>query len=279
MVSGRGRMVVVKRLVLVLLSALLLFPVWMMFVGSLQDLYGVFIMPPRLLPLHATLENYRWLLDLGIGRWAINTSIVVGLSVVLSVFVAVTAGYAFAFYRFPAKEILWVVLLLGIMIPRMSMIVPLFVVMRKLGLSGSLIASLLPTAYMPVSIYISRLYFQTVPESLLESARIDGATEATILARVVAPVSRPIVTACALFAAIASLGDYLWQMLQLMRTERQTLLVGLIKASMNRGGNVMAINPIGRSFAVGVVLVLPLLVIFLTANRYFTSALGGAIKG
>lgn len=258
--------------------ALLLFPLYFMFVGSVQDIYGVFVMPPRLLPLYPTLQNYEWLFSLQVGRWAMNTLVIVSLSVAGSVALSVSTGYAFAFYRFPAKEVLWVILLLGIMIPRMSMIIPLFVVMKKLGISSTLMSAAIPVMYAPVSMYISRLYFQTIPGAVLESARIDGARERTILVRIVVPISRPIVTAVALFAAIAALGDYLWQMLQLQREGMQTMLVGLIKASMMRGGGAVVINPLGRYFAVGVVLVAPLLLIFLVANKYFIVSLSGAIK-
>lgn len=268
-----------RRAVIVLIFVLLLLPLWFMIIGSMQDLYNVFIMPPRLIPLHPTMMNYQWIFSLDMTAYAANTVLLLFSVVIISVAVSACTGYAFAFFEFKFKEALWVVVLLALMIPRMSMIVPLFVVIRKLGISGTLLAAALPTAYMPISIYIARLYFQTIPKSLLESARIDGATEIGVLSRVVAPVSRPIITACALFASIAALNDYLWQMLQLQRPDKQTMLVGLIKESMKRGGGIDLVNPIGRSFAVGIVLFLPMFLIFLVANRYFTSAIGGAVKG
>jgi len=266
------------KILLVLLACLALAPLYFMAIGSLQDIHGVFAMPPQLIPHHPTLCNYEWIASLSVGRWALNTVLIMGLGTALAVSTVVMAAYAFAFYRFPCKKILWLALLSGLMIPRISSIIPLFVVMRKLGLSGTLPAVVLPAALYPSGLYLARTYFQGVPPSLLESARIDGASEWQILWRVVAPISRPIVTALSLFTAIGAMGDYLWQMLQLQRKAAQTLLVGLMRAVMTLGASEISVNPVGRSLAVGIVLLAPMLVVFFSASRYFTSALGGAVK-
>lgn len=266
---------------LIAFAVVFLAPVYFMIIGGLQDIHGVMLMPPRLLPYNPTLDNYAWVLRLnGAGRWALNTVIVTALGTALSVTVCTMAAYAFAFYRFPGKRALWLLLMSRLMIPRISVIIPLFVVMRHIGMNGTLLAVILPAAVWPIGMYLARTYFESVPLSLLESARIDGAHEWQILLHVVAPVSRPIVTALALFTAVGQMGDFLWQMLQLTRVGRQTLLVGLTRAVMRFGavGTELAVNPLGRSMAVGTVLLAPLLIIFFTASRYFTSALGGALK-
>jgi len=270
----------VTRPILIILFLLLLAPVYWMFTGSLQDSYGVMMMPPRIFPEDPTLENYGRLLgQSAVPRWAINTILTVALSVTLSVGLSVSAGYSFAFYEFKAQRVLWLFLLAGIMIPRISIIVPLFVVINKLGMSGTLTAVILATGFSPVGMFLARAFFSTVPGSILESARMDGATELQILARIVVPVSRPIITALALFAAIASLQDYMWQMLVLQRPRVQTLLVGLTRTVMLRGGGSETnLNPIGQSLAAGVVLLLPLVLIFAVANKYFTTVLGGVEK-
>lgn len=269
-----------RRAFLVAAMVLLLAPVWFMFVGSLQDIHGVFVMPPRVLPLAPTLQNYAWIFQYGmVGKWAINSMLVAAGMVTLSVVLATTAGYAFAFYQWPGKKATWLAMLAGVMVPRISLLIPLFVVVRKLGLSGSIWSVIIPVAFNPVNLYLARNYFETVPKSMLESARLDGCSELQVLAHVVAPISRPIVTAIALFSAIHALQDYLWQMLQLQAVRLQTLVVGVTRIVMQRGGDEFSVNPIGRAMAGGVMLVLPLLVVFLFANRYFVSALGGAVKG
>jgi ABC-type glycerol-3-phosphate transport system permease component len=236
------------------------------------------VMPPRLWPVAATLRNYAWVFRQPVAQWAANTFVVTVGSVFLAVVTTTTGGYAFAFFRFPGKRFLWTLLLAGVMIPRMSMLIPMFVVFRKIGVSGTLWAAVLPAAYLPVGLYLSRAYFETVPRSVIESARIDGASDLQVLTQIVAPISRPIVTVVALFAGINALGDYLWQMLQLQRDGLQTMLVGLMRAASQASGFESRINPIGQAMAAAVVLALPMLAIFLIANRYFVGALGGAVR-
>jgi len=268
----------IKKIILVFVFILLLLPVYFMLVGSLQDINGVMKMPPDLFPKTVTAYNYISMLKWDIATWTMNTIIVFIGTVVLSVFVSCSGAYVFAFYRFKYKKFFWALFLIGIMIPRISLLIPLYVIMRKLGISGSLLAVVLPTVLSPVGLYLARNYFETVPISLLESARLDGANEFIILRKIVMPVSIPIVTALAVFSGIGALQDYLWQSLVLQSEQNQTLLVGLLKSVMQRGGGDLNINPIGRSLAVGMVLLLPLLLIFILANKYFVESIGGAVK-
>ena len=265
---------------LAIIMLLLLTPMYFMLTGSLQDINGVFIMPPRLIPKSADLENYTELIKASrFARWSANTLIVVSVTVAASVAVSSMAGFSFAFYRFKGQKALYLLLLAGIMVPRISVIVPLFVVMNRIGLNGTLLGVILPTVLSPIGLYLATEYFKTVPMAMLDSARIDGASDWQVLFRVVVPISRPIITALALFASIAALQDYVWQMLVLQRSDVHTLLVGLIRTVMLRGGDsAMNVNPIGKALAAGTMLLLPLLAIFVVANRYFTTAVGGAIK-
>ena len=267
-----------RRGVLLAIMAMLVLPVYFMVIGSLQDVHGVLLMPPRLIPLHPTDANWSWLFNRPyLLRWVGNSAIVATSIVGLSVFLSVTAAYAFAFFDWRGKKALWIALLVGIMIPRISLLIPLFVVVRKLGLSGTLAATVVPVAFSPVGLYLARVYFETIPRSMLESARIDGAGEFQVLARIVMPLAKPIVTTLALYAGIQALGDFLWQMLQLQMPRRMTAVVGITREVMRRG-DVMMVNPLGQAMAGGTFLLVPLLLIFLAANRYFTTALGGALK-
>ena len=269
------------RTALAICMILLLAPMYFMLTGSLQDINGVFIMPPRIIPKHVDLTNYTELIKASaFGRWAANTLIVVALTVAASVAVSSMAGFSFAFYRFKGQKAVYLLLLAGIMVPRISVIVPLFVVMNRIGLNGTLAGVILPTVLSPVGLYLATEFFKTVPIAMLDSARIDGATDWQVLFHVVAPISRPIITALGLFAGIAALQDYVWQMLVLQSRKSHTLLVGLVRTVMLRGGDsAMNVNPIGKALAAGVLLLIPLLAIFAVANKYFTTAIGGAVKG
>jgi ABC-type glycerol-3-phosphate transport system permease component len=263
-----------NKIILVSIAVLFFIPLYFMATGSFQDIYGVFSMPPRLIPAHRTLYNYRWIAGLPVLLWAKNTLIVVAGAVVLSLFTCIASGYAFAFFTFPAKKTLWIMLMAGIMVPHMSLIVPLFVTMKKLGLNNTVWAAIFKLTYFPMGMYLSRLFFEGIPKSILESAQIDGANDFSVLFRIVAPMARPVVVTIALFIGIQSLSDFLWQMLQLQKEAAQTLLVGLMRAVMPRGN----VNPIGRSFAVSMVLVVPMFAIFLAANKYFVIGMESSIK-
>lgn len=269
----------VKKAALVGIFIIMFAPIYFMLVGSFQDIKGIMRMPPALLPTNFTWLNYTSILRWPISAWLTNTIVVTGTIVVASISLCASAGYAFAFYKWRFKNLLWGLLLVGIMIPRISIIIPTFVIVQKLGISGTIVAAVLPVFYYPVGMYLARIYFETIPISLLESARLDGANELQILIKIVTPMSKPIITCLALFSAINALQDYLWQMLVLQDELRQTLLVGMIKSVSVKGGIWgEGLNPIGRSLAVGVVLLIPLVVVFLVSNRYFTQSLGGAIK-
>lgn len=268
----------IKKIFLILLFIILLLPVYFMFTGSFQDIKGVMKMPPQLIPNKMTLFNYIKIFQLPWIIWLKNTILVTTVISFLSVFVSISSGYVFSFYRFRFKKILFSILLFGIMIPRIALIIPTYVILNKIHLSGSLLAVILPMIFSPVGFYLAKNYFDTIPISLLESARLDGANEFQIMVKIVSPLSLPIISALLVFSSIGSLQDFLWQALVLQIENRQTLLVGLMRFSMIRGAGDMSLNPIGRSLAVGVILLIPLLIIFIVANKYFISSMDGAIK-
>ena len=249
-----------------------------MFIGSLQDIHGIMKMPPNMIPYRPNLDNYMYLLAQNALIWFKNTIIVVVSAILISVTLSISAGYVFSMYKFKFKKQLWLLYLAQMMIPRISLLIPLYVIMKHLHLSGKQLAVILPIALSPMGVYLARNYFDSIPKSIIESARIDGASEFQILRFIVAPISKPIIAALSLFAGIGALQDYLWQMLVLQKPERQTLLVGLMRKAAERGSTELGINPIGRSFATGILLLLPLVVIFLFANKFFVEGISGAVK-
>ena len=269
-----------NKIILILLAVVMLLPLWFLATQSLTDLRGSMVMPPRLLPARPSLDNYAYFLALPLGRWVMNTAILMVGSVIASVCVSCATGYAFAFFEFPLKKALWVLLLVGIMIPHLSMMIPRFVVLRKLGLISTLWGLMLSGMMNPAGIYLARMYFKTVPKSILDSARIDGAREGQILTRIIMPISRPIVTCLALFAGIGAMGNYVWQLLVLRHAEKYTLLLGLLRwINADQEGNLaFTLNPLGRKFAASMILIIPLLLIFTAASKYFTQGLSGAVK-
>jgi ABC-type glycerol-3-phosphate transport system permease component len=277
---GKTSMIFVKKLFLVFIFILMFIPVYFMAIGGFQNIVGIMKMPPDLIPNNPTLHNYEVILKWPLLKWLSNSIIVTISTVILTVLLCSSAGYSFAFYTWKFKELLWGIIMVGLMVPRISFIIPTFVIIKKMNLSGSLVATIIPNIYNCSLLYMTRVYFETIPKSLLESARLDGANEVQILWHIVMPMSKPIIAALALFSAIGSLGDYLWQMLVLQRPENQTLIVGMIMKIIQLGNNTIqgGMNPFSLQLAVGTILLIPLLVIFLLSNKYFTQNIGGAIK-
>jgi multiple sugar transport system permease protein len=136
-------------------------------------------------------------------------------------------------------------------------------------------AVIVMSVFWSTGIFLFRNYFKSIPSSIIESARIDGASEWTILTRIVLPLSKPIIGAAIVFLGMGALGDYLWQMLNLQTPESQTFLVGLMSTTIN----VYVVKNIGYDLTVGTLLFLPYLLLFAISSRYFIGGLtGGAIK-
>lgn len=266
------------KIFLIIIFILLLLPIYFMFIGSFQTLNGMMSMPPKLYPKEFTITNYLSMLQFPIATWIKNTFISLFVIVILSTLLSAMTGYVFATTTFKGKEIIWNILLVGMLMPRISMLIPQFIIIKYLHLSGTLTAVILSTAYTSYGMLLARNYFKSIPKAIFESAMIDGADDKNILTHIVIPISPPAIITLGLSTAIFHLTDYLWQSLVLQKEQHQTLMIGLMKAISQFMANQFGINPLGRMMAVGIVLLFPLLIIFLIANKYYLSAKGGEIK-
>jgi len=266
------------KLILLIFFFILLIPTWLMIVGSFQNIKGFLANPPAIWPSHFVISNYTTLTSNPLLKWISNTIFSLIWYVIISVLLSASVGYYFATTRFKYKELCWSILLIGLMIPRISFIIPIYVILKKIGLSGTLISIVVSTAYNAGGVLLARNYFESIPKSLLESASIDGANDFDILKLIVTPMSLPAIATLSLFASIGHLSDYIWQMLVLQKPMNQTLLIGLIRSTTSAIPGDIGANQIGKKFAVGVNLLLPLLLIFLIANKQFISKRGGELK-
>ncbi len=260
-----------RYIILLCISTILLFPLYWMAIGSLQPIMGIMAMPPRFIPAKIELTNYGFLLTHNpILMWLGNSLFILIASVGLSIVITSMAGYALSVYRFPGRMLIFWAFVSSLMIPRQVMIIPLFVLVRFLGIAGTRLGAILPILFWPFGILIFKTFCDTIPGEMIDSGRIDGAGEMRIIFSIAMPICKPIIGALILFQSMFSLSDYIWQMLMLQKPKTQTLLIGLISAVMRRGGNSeMNINPIGMQLAAGVILFLPLLIIFCFTSKYF----------
>ena len=175
-----------------------------------------------------TIRNY---LDLIIGsdvaKWLLNSVIVAVLVTVLTILFSAMAAYALSKIKFMGRNGLFFYFLLGLMVPGEATIVPLFITANSMHLIDSYAGLLLPSVAVSMNLIIMVTFFKGIPDSLIEAARIDGAGELTIFARIIMPLSKAVVSTISIFAFIGSWNNYLWPLLCAMDSNKFTLPVGI----------------------------------------------------
>jgi multiple sugar transport system permease protein len=271
--AGRG--------VLVVLTMFTVLPMFWMILTSLKTQFAAMQYPPQWWPAEPTLANYRKLLDptgetgSEFLHYFWNSFYVSLITTVLGVVVAVPAAYAFSRFRFPGRTFLFFVVLVRNMFPAVVFLVPLFLLMRKMGLvntHASLILTYL-TFGMPLSIWLLKGFFDNIPVQLEQAARIDGATRFQAFLLIVMPLSTPGIIATSIFSFIGAWNEYVYAYTFLSRQESMTLPVGI-----QRFFSEFATDWPGLMAATFLMSV-PVVVLFLILQKYFVRALtDGAVK-
>ena len=231
--------------------------------------------PPPLLPSAATLDNYREMFGrTGMGRNFVN-SVLVSVAITLGSLLCNTlAGYAFAKLRFAGREQVFRSLLAVMVIPGQVAMMPLFLLLKQMGLVNTYAGAMVPGLAGVFGIFLVRQYARSIPDELLDAARIDGAGEWRIYWQVVLPVLKPILVTLAIFSFLGAWNDFMWPLIVLSDQSLQTLPVAL--ASLSREH----VQDNELMMAGSVVTVLPVLLLFLSLQRYYMQGLlVGSVKG
>jgi multiple sugar transport system permease protein len=270
----RGHAILVNAL-LAALALVSLFPLAWMLSVSFMPAGAASTLPPPFLPSAPTLDNYRDLFArMGMGRYFFNSFLVASAVTLGSVAFNVMAGYAFAKLQFAGRERVFRGLIGALVIPAQVAMMPLFLELKALGLVNSYGGVIVPALATIFGIYLVRQYARTIPDELLESARMDGASEIAIFRRVVVPLLRPIIVTLAVFSFLASWNDFMWPLIVLTDSQHYTLPVAL--ASLSREH----VQDNELMMAGSVVTVLPVLALFLALQRYYIAGLlAGSVKG
>jgi multiple sugar transport system permease protein len=224
--------------------------------------------PPPLVPRDPTLANYRELFaHVGMGRYLFNSVALTVTVTLVSLGVNVAAGYAFAKLRFAGRDRIFRLLLTALVIPSQVAMVPLFLLLKHLGLVNTYGGIIVPALASIFGIFVVRQYALSVPDELLEAARIDGASEFRTFGSVVVPVLRPIIVTLAVFTALGTWNDFMWPLIVLNDSELYTLPVAL--ASLSREH----VQDNELMMAGSVLTTLPVLVVFLILQRYYIQGL------
>jgi multiple sugar transport system permease protein len=275
-VSGALRMI--RRLpfhvILAILVILTLFPLFWMVSVSLMPAVEANQYPPRLLPSIPTLEHYHVLFTrLDMARYVFNSTLLAALTTFLSVLINALAGYAFAKLRFRGRDTIFTGLLAAMVVPGQVGMLPLFLMLKHMGLVNTYAGVVVPGMASIFGIFLVRQYALSVPDSLLDAARIDGAGEWHIFRSLVLPLCKPILVTLAIFTFMGSWNDFMWPLIILTDHKLYTLPVALANLLGEHAQDTELM------MAGAVLTVLPVLVLFLALQRYYIEGLVlGSVK-
>jgi len=211
-------------------------------------------------------------------RWAVNSVVYAGGGAVASALVSATAGFALAKYRFRARTAIFNMLLAGVLVPQITLAIPQYLLLAKVGIAGSYWSVLLPSVISPYGIYLCRIYAAAaIPDDMLEAARIDGAGEWRLFRRVALPVMLPGLVTVVLLQFVAIWNNFLLPYIMLSDEHRFPLTVGLYTL-LAQGVSQPALYTLVITGAL--LSVIPLIALFLTLQRYWRIDLvSGGLKG
>lgn len=259
---------------LVLLAVVSVAPLLWMLSLSLMPTGEANAYPPRLLPSAITLEHYRTLFTrMDMWRYVLNSALLAASVTSISVLLNGMAGYAFAKLRFAGRDGLYRVLAGAMVIPGQVTMLPLFLMVKELGLVNTYAGAMVPWLASIFGIFLVRQYAFAIPEDLLDAARVDGASEWRIFRSVVVPVIRPILLTLAVFTFMGAWNDFLWPLIVLSNDARYTLPVALANLSLEH------VQDTELMMAGAVLTVFPVLALFLVMQRYYMDGItAGSVK-
>jgi multiple sugar transport system permease protein len=260
---------------LILGAILAMLPMVWMVSASLMPAGAANSYPPRLFPDNVTFEHYTTLFTrLNLGRYLLNSTIIACTVTAISLLINSMAGYAFAKLRFRGRDRLFRLLATGLVIPVQVSMLPLFLLLREIGLINTYWGVIIPGMASIFGIFLIRQYALSVPDELLDAARIDGASEFRIYWSVVLPVIRPILATLAIWTFLSSWNDFMWPLIVLSDDTMYTLPVALANLAGER------VQDTELMMAGSVLTVLPVMLVFIVLQRYYIEGITmGSVKG
>lgn len=231
--------------------------------------------PPPLWPHHPTLANFHELFTrLQLGRYFFNSVVIALATTACALLLNSLAGYAFAKLSFRGRNGLLKLMLAALVVPLQVGMLPLFLLLKQLGLINTYWAAILPSMASIYGIFLVRQYALSIPDSLLDAARIDGAGELRIFFSIVLPVIRPVLATLAIFTFLSAWNDFMWPLIVLTGSDRYTLPVAVANLSSEH------VQDAELMMAGSLVTVLPVLAVFAVLQRQLIGGIMmGGVKG
>lgn len=262
-------------IILIILALLVLIPIiWMIF-SAFKPEKEIISWPPTFIPKSLTLKNFVDVQSrINIIKYIVNSAIYAGGTTALAVIVNSMAGYAYAFYDFKGKNIAFLMTLATMMVPFQVIMVPLFLVVYKMGMYDSYLGLIVPRIAVAGSIFMMRAAFTGIPKEMAEAARIDGLSEYGIFWEIMFPQVKPAAITLIILSVNGSWNDLLWPMIVTSSTEMRTLANGL---ALFIGQNTIEY---GLAFAGALISLLPMFALYMFGQKYFVEGMSsGGLKG
>ncbi|MFL5758958.1 MAG: carbohydrate ABC transporter permease [Thermomicrobiales bacterium] len=247
-------------------SVVMLLPFAWMLSSSFMTPDEVIARPLTWIPAHPGLGAYRGLRDaIPLGRMYLNSMIVASLTTIGILLTSSLAGYGFAKFQFPGRDMLFLIVLATMMIPFFVVLIPIFYMISKAGWVNSYPGLIVPNIATAFGIFLMRQYMLSLPDEVLDAARVDGASELEIYWRIVLPLSTPVIGALSILGFVYQWNSFLWPLIVARSSNMWTVPVGLNSLRVY-ASSVQVINMQMAGSTLGVV---PAIIVFLALQRYF----------
>lgn len=243
-------------------------PFFLMLSNAFKTSAEILRIPPTFIPRDPSFNAFRTVIqDAPYFRWFAN-SLIVSISITFMVLLTCSlAGYIFAKFSFPGRDAIFVVLLMTMMVPFPVLLIPSYLVVNELGLINTLWALIVPSMVSAFGIFLMRQFIAGIPNDLIEAARLDGASEWAIYARIVVPLVRPAMAALGIFTFLAAWNDYLWPLIVINEIERSTLPLALAFFNSQHAQRYDLV------MAAAAMAVVPVIIVFVIFQRQIVNAL------
>lgn len=258
-------------------ALLTIFPFAWMVLSSLKNNAEIFRYPPSFFPEIVRLDNYSKLFEMWpFGMWYLNSILIAAIGTIAVMFFSSLAGFGFAKYDFKGRSILFGFLIASTMIPFQLVLIPLFVEVSRFKMLDSYAGLILPFMAPALGIFLMKQFMASIPNELLDSARIDGCTEFQIYLNIIVPLIRPAFGTLAIITFLGSWNSFIWPLIILRTETMMTLPIGLARLTENVPGKT---RDFGVIMAAATLVSVPVLAVFFAMQRQFISGLlSGSVK-
>lgn len=262
-------------LLLMIITITMLFPFIWMISSSIKLDKDIFSFPIQWIPENPVWSNYKdiWT-RIPLANFIKNTAKITLIVTFLQLLTSSFAAYAFSKLKFKGRNFLFLAYVATIAVPWQAYMVPQFIMMREFGLNNTHLAIILLQAFSAFGVFMMRQFYEGVPDSLIEAARIDGMNDYQIYAKIMLPLSKPALSTLTIFTFVNTWNDFLGPLLYLTRDELKTIQIGLRMFITQYSAEY------GLIMAASVVVLIPVLLVFLSLQKYFVQGVASAgVKG